>query len=116
MNPDVAYLEHIAEAIRRIQTYTTGGRRAFEADLLTQDGVIRNLEVIGEATRRLSANLRRRYPEVPWQRMAAMRDVLIHNYLGVDLRLVWDAVEHRLPEVQAQIDAIRAIMAGQDSA
>lgn len=112
MNPDVAYLEHIADAIRRIRIYTKDGRGAFESDLLIQDGVIRNLEVIGEATKRLSANLRQSHPEVPWQRMAGMRGVLIHNYLGVDLRLVWDVVPHRLPELQIQIDSILANATG----
>lgn len=108
MNGDRAYLEHIHEAIRRVMEYTATGRNDFLARTLLQDGVIRNLEIIGEATKKLSPELRARYPDVPWKNMAALRDVLIHNYLGVDLGIVWDVVAHRLPEVSRQIATILA--------
>ncbi|KAA0676376.1 DUF86 domain-containing protein [Roseomonas genomospecies 6] len=103
MNGDRAYLEHIRESIRRVMEYTATGRDDFFARTLLQDGVIRNLEIIGEATKKLSPELRSRYPDLPWKNMAALRDVLIHNYLGVDLSIVWDVVVHRLPGVDRRI-------------
>ena len=106
MNGDRAYLEHIREAIRRVAEYTETGRDDFLARTLLQDGVIRNLEIIGEATKKLSPELRADYPDVPWKNMAALRDVLIHNYLGVDLRIVWEVVANRVPDLDRQVEAI----------
>ncbi len=67
------------------------------ASMLVQDGVIRNLEVIGEATKRLSGQVRQSYPDVPWKQMAGMRDVLIHDYLRINLKRVWQTVEQDIP-------------------
>ncbi|WP_114857832.1 HepT-like ribonuclease domain-containing protein [Azospirillum brasilense] len=106
MTADRAYLEHIHEAIRRVMEYTTTGRDDFFTRTLLQDGVIRNLEIIGEATKKLSPELRSQHSDLPWKNMAALRDVLIHNYLGVDLAIVWDVVVHRLPDVDRRIAAI----------
>lgn len=106
MSGDRAYLEHIHEAIRRVMEYTATGRDDFMARTLLQDGVIRNLEIVGEATKKLSPELRARYPELPWKGMTGLRDVLIHNYLGVDLRMVWDVVANRLPELDRHISVI----------
>ncbi|CAO3447324.1 Protein of unknown function DUF86, BT0167 group [Azospirillum argentinense] len=106
VNGDRAYLEHIREAIRRVTEYTATGRDDFFARTLLQDGVIRNLEIIGEATKKLSPELRSRYPDLPWKNMAALRDVMIHNYLGVDLGIVWDVVVHRLPDLDRLITGI----------
>ena len=71
-----------------------------------QDAVIRQLEIIGEATKRLSPDLRRRYPQIPWKRIAGLRDVLIHDYLGVDIALVWRITQTYLPELKHQVEAI----------
>ena len=70
---------------------------------LIQDGVARNFEIIGEATRRLSAHIKQTYPEPPWRQMAGLRDVLIHNYMGVDVNEVWNIVEHELPGLKHAI-------------
>ena len=64
------------------------------------------MEIIGEATKRLSPDVRRRYPQIPWKRSAGLRDVLIHDYLGVDLSLVWRITQTYLPDLKHQIDAI----------
>jgi uncharacterized protein with HEPN domain len=94
---DLLYLDHIAERIRRIEARATKGRTAFEQSHILQDAVIRNFEVIGEAAKQLSPDLRARYDAVPWRRVAGFRDVLIHNDMGVDLNEVWNVIEKDLP-------------------
>ena len=87
---DVDFLTDIQEAISRITKYTTGiTYKDFLADTKTQDAVIRNLEIIGEATKNLSGDLRELYTDVPWKGMAGIRDRLIHDYFGVNLDIVW---------------------------
>jgi uncharacterized protein with HEPN domain len=71
-----------------------------------QDAVIRQLEIIGEATKRLSENLRAAHPDIPWRRIAGMRDVLIHDYLGVDLNAVWEATQKDIPGLKTRIEMI----------
>lgn len=72
--------------------YFSGGKDAFMQATIIQDAVIRKLEIIGEATKRLSPDLKATYPDVPWKQMAGLRDVLIHDYLKVNLNLVWQIV------------------------
>ncbi len=78
----------------------------FLADTKTQDAVVRNLEVVGEATKSLSTELREKYPNVPWKGMAGVRDRLIHHYFGVNLDIVWDIVIVELPKLESRIEEI----------
>ena len=95
---DRVYLTHILEAISKIDRYTKNlDYAAFLTDDLVQDGVIRQLEIIGEASKKLSAATRTLAPDLPWKDIAGMRDVLIHQYFGVDLTAVWDTVQQDLP-------------------
>lgn len=85
MKADRVYLRHVLDAIEKIDSYASVGRDVFMSTSHWQDAIIRQLEIIGEATKRLSKGLRSRHTEVPWRRMAGLRDVLIHDYFGVDL-------------------------------
>lgn len=97
------YLAQILECGDRITSYTTKGKAAFLADRLVQDAVIRNFEVIGEAAKRVPEPYRQRHSEIPWRSLAAFRDVLIHQYEGVDLNEVWGVIEAKLPPLQVAI-------------
>jgi uncharacterized protein with HEPN domain len=100
------YLAHILERIDRIVRYTPRGRDVFLADSLIQDAVVRNLEVIGEAAKRIPDDYRQLHPTIPWRSLAALRDVLIHQYEGVSLPEVWQVVEEHLPRLRTSIAAL----------
>lgn len=106
MRGDQVYLRHILDAIEKIESYISVGRDIFLSTSHWQDAVIRQLEVIGEATKRLTRNLRSQHPEVPWRRIAGLRDVLIHDYMGVDLVAVWEITQGELPALKKHIQVI----------
>ena len=103
MKDDGLYLHHILEAIERIQSYTSGGLEAFQSDLKTQDAVVRNLQIIGEASKKVSHETRAGSPDLPWRDMAGMRDRIVHDYFGVSLDIVWDVVENHLPPLRERL-------------
>ena len=104
---DIHSLHDIQEAASRIESYTAGMTYAtFLEDSKTQDAVIRNLEIIGEATKNLSTEFRERYSAVPWQEMARLRDRLIHHYFGINLDIVWQIISAELPDVALDTEAI----------
>ena len=101
---DSIYLQHMLDAISRIEEYLLGvSEEAFHEQYLIQDGVIRQLEIIGEATKRLSPGTRARCPDIPWQDIAGMRDKLIHDYFGVDLEAVWLTACGDVPLLKAEV-------------
>lgn len=104
---DTVYLQHIAEAIQRIELYMEGvSYEQFMAAMMIQDAVIRQLEIIGEATKNLSLAVREASPDIPWKDIAGMRDILIHQYFGVDVDAVWDSAIDELPMIKKQIARI----------
>lgn len=106
MKNDKLYLTHILECIKNIESYIPNGKDDFFSSKLIQDAVIRNLEIIGEATKQISKELRDQNPHVPWREMAGLRDVLIHHYFGVDNEIVWNVVEKELPALKEKIRKI----------
>lgn len=101
---DSVYLRHILDAISRIEEYTQGIKyESFIENHLIQDGIIRQIEIMGEAAKRLSKAIRERYLEIPWKDMAGMRDKLIHNYFGVDTDAVWNTVEKDIPTLKNKL-------------
>lgn len=103
----ILFLNDILKSVRKIQKYTEGKvyDDFIENDLLV-DGVIRNLEVIGEAVKNIPAGFRKKYPFVEWKSIAGLRDILIHEYFGIDYELLWDIVENKIPSLGKQIEAI----------
>ena len=106
MKDDRVFLLHIRDAIARILDYTRDGQAAFGRDTKTQDAVLRQLAIIGEAVKNLSPALREKQPDVPWKRIAGLRDKVIHEYFGVNIPLVWNVVEHQIPELERHISQL----------
>lgn len=101
------YLEEILGAADAVAGYLSGlNYEGFLSDRKTQDAVLRNLILIGEAVKQLPAELTSRHAAVEWRRIAGMRDMLVHQYFSTDLEIVWDAAANRLPEVRVTVQAI----------
>jgi uncharacterized protein with HEPN domain len=106
MNADEVYLRHILDAIEKIEGYTSVGKDVFMEQSHWQDATIRQLEIVGEATKNISMAFRGQYPDTPWKRIAGLRDVLIHHYMGVDLSAVWEISQRDIPVLKQQLKAI----------
>ena len=101
------YLEDILGAIGKIRRYARGlSKQGFAADDKTLDAVVRNLEVIGEAVKQLPADLRAREPGIDWQKIAGLRDLLIHQYFGIDVDILWDIIQSKLPALEVSVSAL----------
>jgi uncharacterized protein with HEPN domain len=100
------YFAEILSAIGRALEYTAGGQEAFFADPKTQDAVVRNIEIMGEAVRGVSDATRQAHPEVPWSKIAGTRDRVIHGYFNVDLDIIWEIVAKELPGLRQRIAAL----------
>jgi uncharacterized protein with HEPN domain len=106
---DSDYLNDIREGIHRILTYTAElTYQQFMGDIKTQDAVVRNLEIIGEATKKLSIRISKSYPKVPWKDMMGMRDKMIHHYFGINYEIVWTISKEELAGLLPQIEKILA--------
>jgi uncharacterized protein with HEPN domain len=106
MKSDIVYLRHMMDAIAKIVVYAAVQKNEFMRVTHWQDAIIRNLEIVGEATKRLSEPLKTQNPDIPWRNIAGLRDVLIHDYMGVDLESVWNVVEKDLPPLKKQLNRI----------
>jgi uncharacterized protein with HEPN domain len=104
LSGEITYLRHILEAVGKIEQYTNVGRERFFAESHWQDATIRQLEIVGEAVKRLSVETRASKPEVPWKDIAGMRDFLIHDYFGVDLTTVWETTQRDVPVLRRAVE------------
>ncbi len=101
------YLQDVLSAIEKIERYV--GELSFEEfakDDKTTDAVVRNLEIIGEAPKRMPSEIKGKYSSVEWKKIAGLRDILIHAYFGVDLEIVWDVVKNKLPDIKKKMAEI----------
>jgi uncharacterized protein with HEPN domain len=105
---DQPYLLHILDAVDQAILYASEGRAMFDADRKTREAAIRNLEVIGEAAKTVSAEFRRKHPEVPWKGMTGLRDKIIHQYFGVNYARVWEILTVDLPKLRDQMHSLLA--------
>ncbi len=104
---DSIYLQHIRDSIEKIERYThTITQKEFVKNTLVQDAVIRQIEILGEACKQISPELKKSHSAIPWKDIAGMRDKLIHDYLGVDVDAVWTTVEKDIPMLKKKVDEI----------
>ena len=108
MRDDKVYLRHILEAVRRIEEDVGGGREPFMASHMAQDAVLRNLQTLAESSQRLSEAAKGTRADVEWRRISAFRNVLVHNYLGIDIEMVWEIVQRDLPPLKRAVAGMLA--------
>src|SRR3989338_4693026 len=107
MKKDSIFLRHILDSILAIENAVRDiSRDDFIESRLIQSAVMREIEIVGEAVKNLSHQLRNKYKDIPWTKIAGMRDKLVHHYFGVDLDIVWDTIEQKIPELKNQIEVI----------
>jgi uncharacterized protein with HEPN domain len=107
MRDDKLYLIHIAECIERIESYVSGvDKEAFMNSSFVQDAVIRNLQIMAESSQRLSDRTKQIHTEIDWYKIAGFRNVLVHDYLGVDMERVWNIVEKEIPALKKAIHSM----------
>jgi len=101
------FVEDILEAMDKIERYVKGlTYERFAKDSMVVDAVIRNLEVIGEASRNIPEDAKEKYPDIPWRRMIGLRNIAIHEYFGVDFGIIWEIITKNLPETKPKIAAM----------
>lgn len=116
MTDERLHLVHILDCIDRVRRYTAAGSEAYFSDEMVQDAVLRNLQILAESYTRLSPVLWERHPEIHWRGIAGFRNAIVHDYLGIDLEIVWRVIEVDLPPLAEVIGDERAAANPQPSA
>lgn len=106
MSDDRLYLIHIRECCSKILAYAADGKDAFLSDVKGQDAALRNLQVLAESAKRVTDDLKQAHPEIPWRRVMSIRNVLVHDYLGVDLGRIWEIIDREIAELESKVQAI----------
>ena len=104
---DLAYIDHILDCIRKIREFSTGLTiNDFKTNELVQDAIIRNIEIIGEASKKVSSDTKQTFYKIPWKEISGMRDKLIHDYMGIDAEVVWKTIKEDIPSLEKHITKI----------
>ena len=106
MNRDILYLTYILDCISKIESYIIDGKESFLIDTKTQDAVLRNLHTLSESSMKISPELQIKYKDVAWREIAAFRNVVVHDYLGLELEQVWEIIVKDIPVLKEQIQII----------
>jgi len=107
MKEDKLYLIHISECIERIENYVKGmDKEEFMNSTLVQDAAIRNLQILAESAQRLSEQMKQAHPEIEWHKISGFRNILVHDYLGIDVETVWNIVVREIPVLKKAISAM----------
>ncbi len=105
---DKDYIDDIQDSIKQIEKYIQGYTfEQFVADRKTQDAVVRNLEIMGEAAKHISIGLRKRHSEIPWKSLAGVRDRIVHDYFGINYEMIWQIVTKELPGLDANLKNVQ---------
>lgn len=99
------YIEHMLDSILRIDEYVESKEQFYDSHLV-QDAIVRNLQVMAESSQRLSEEIKNKYPDIPWDDISGFRNVLVHDYLGIDLDVIWSVVEQELPRLEKVLNEI----------
>jgi uncharacterized protein with HEPN domain len=104
MKDNRVYFEYILLCIEKIEDYTKTDKSLYMGSTIIQDAVVRNLQVLAESTQQISDKVKMNYPDTEWQAISGFRNILVHDYLGLDLKLIWSVVEKRLPLLKVEIE------------
>ncbi len=101
------YVDDIKQAVKKIEKYTKNLTLSkLKQNELITDGIIRNLEIIGEAIKNIPSNIKESHPEIEWKKIAGLRDILAHEYFGIDIEVLWDIIKNKLPDLKKKISKI----------